>query len=178
MYKIGKSFKYDSAHRIFNQNLKKFKKSIGLSNFEEKCKCLHGHTFKVIIELCSESLVDDMILDFNYLKFFKDHIDKYFDHKTVLFTKDPLLQFYIKYKDDLPEEIFNGITVVPFNPTVENMAEYFFSYISPILEHTDDINDIFLSKVKVYETETSYAEYMNETYFSSNIYSLKDYLLK
>lgn len=171
MYRIGKTFKYDGGHRIYNQDLNKFcGTKLESDNKEEKCKCIHGHTVKIIAELASEELIDDMVIDFNYLKAFKKDIDKWFDHKLVVYKEDPLAKFFIKHMEDVPEEVKYGIIISSFNPTAENLSRYFYTVLSDLLK---DIK-VFVTSMKVYETETSYAEYRHpdpggELYFVSTL---------
>ena len=47
--------------------------------YNEKCHNLHGHTYKVLVEIKTPVLVNDMVIDFKLLK---DRID-YFDHKNL-----------------------------------------------------------------------------------------------
>lgn len=78
--KLHMERKFDAAHR--------------LPNYEGKCKNLHGHTWKVVVDIegCKNPKTE-MIIDFNKLK---KTIDKY-DHA---------------YLNDFIE-----------NPTAENLAE-------------------------------------------------------
>ena len=157
MYRIGKTFKYDGAHRIYNQDLNKFcDTTLESLNKEEKCKCIHGHTVKIVAEIASEELIDDMVLDFNYLKSFKIDIDKWFDHKFVIYKEDPLAKFFIKHMADIPTDVKDGIVISSFNPTAENLSKYFYTVLNSILK---EVKGVFTTSIKVYETETSYAEF-------------------
>lgn len=91
MFKISKEFDFDYGHRVHNQKL-----DAALSeNSQCKCRHLHGHTGKIIVELSAEALIDSMVIDFNNLKFFKKIIDDIFDHKTILDINDPMLDALI-----------------------------------------------------------------------------------
>lgn len=47
--------------------------------YNEKCHNLHGHTYKILVEIRAEKLENDMVIDFKLLK---DIIDK-LDHKNL-----------------------------------------------------------------------------------------------
>ena len=85
MYKIVKQFTADIAHIIPNQDLSKFQGT----EFECKskvCKCkrIHGHTIKIEVCLSNKRLDSSgMVIDFNYLKWFKDWIDDTLDHRFI-----------------------------------------------------------------------------------------------
>ena len=94
MFTIEKTFEFDLAHRIHNQNLD--------GDFTEtdkpvlKCRRLHGHTAQLKIKLGADKLVDDMVLDYNEMGFVKRMIDDVFDHRTLLSSEDPLYEKVVK----------------------------------------------------------------------------------
>lgn len=77
--KVGKTFSFDAAHQ--------------LPNHEGKCRRLHGHTYKLEVEV--EGLVKEpvgeaprsdegMVIDFSILKaIFKEHIEPLVDHQFL-----------------------------------------------------------------------------------------------
>lgn len=84
-----------------------FSASHTLNGLSEKHPCarVHGHNYVMIVELGSSSLDDvGMIVDYRELDFIKKYIDETFDHRHL---------------ND----------VVPFNPTAENLAKYFYDWI-------------------------------------------------
>jgi 6-pyruvoyltetrahydropterin/6-carboxytetrahydropterin synthase len=71
MYRIGKSFKFDAAHRL-------------VAPYEGKCACIHGHTWRVDVVVKSETLNPcGMVVDFTDLAPIKAYIDEKFDHAMV-----------------------------------------------------------------------------------------------
>jgi len=92
----------------------------------------------------SEKLnVDGMVIDFGEVKDkLNDYIDSW-DHAMILSDKDNLA------KGIFPKDM--KVKFVPYNPTAENMAEAMYYYIK------DEIPE--LSKVRLHETATGYAEY-------------------
>lgn len=132
---ISKSFEFDAAHRL---NLP----------YESKCTNIHGHRYKVIVSLKSNSVNDvGMITDFSELKkLVTVKIINKFDHKTILnecsISNKGLIEAIEKYCGE------DSIIKMQNNPTAENMAKLFFRTLFK------DCGDI-LHKVEVYETPTS-----------------------
>lgn len=143
MHTVTKIFTFDTGHR--------------LSNYEGKCKRLHGHTYKLELTVTAEMLDNaGMVLDFNELKeIFNETIDSQWDHRTLLFKDDEFNKTLIKH--DSPD--FPSFIPVPYNPTAENMAKDIFYRISGELPRERGLH---IEKVKLYETPTSYAEFDGE----------------
>lgn len=134
--RVTKTFTFDAGHR--------------LSNYEGKCKNLHGHTYKVEITINGSLDELGMVMDFGDLKeLYNKIVDAKFDHKTILFENDPLNQ---KIKELMPE----AVVMVPYNPTAENFAKDIFGML------IDNFGKYglpaLIDRVVVYETPTSYAE--------------------
>jgi len=72
---IGKTFSFDAAHR--------------LPYYEGKCKEMHGHTWKVAIEVKGKVEEDlssptyGMVLDLNKLSSYMNEIKEELDHKVL-----------------------------------------------------------------------------------------------
>lgn len=98
-----------------------------LSGYKGKCGNIHGHRWKVEIEILSHELSDEaqtrgMIVDFDRLKEdIKKEVD-YFDHSLIV-EKNTLKP---KTTEALIEE---GIRIVEvdFRSTAENFAKYFYN---------------------------------------------------
>lgn len=88
MFTVEKTFTADLAHRVHTQKLD--------SDFTEnnskilKCRGLHGHTVSILIRLASAELVNNMVLDYNEIGWFKTLINDILDHKTLLSLDDPI----------------------------------------------------------------------------------------
>lgn len=116
MYTLKTNASFDSAHF--------------LSGYEGKCSNIHGHRWKVEIEVGSENLEVEgqnrgMIVDFSKLKEDLSNIVDYFDHCLIYETgslKDKTLEV-------LREENFR-LVEVSFRPTAENFSEYFYREMS------------------------------------------------
>lgn len=136
---ITKIFTFDSGHR--------------LSNYEGKCKRLHGHTYHLEITIKGELDERGMVMDFGDLKtIFREDIDSKFDHKIMLKTGDKYNKTLARA---LPKED-ESICWVDYNPTAENIAKDIMEILQKrIQERTTGIE---VARVKLYETPTSFAE--------------------
>lgn len=92
---------------------------------EGKCRHLHGHNYRIHFH-CEAEQLDSVgrVIDFSEIKsklcmWLEDNWDHYF----LVWDQDPL-------KDKL-KEIDTTVTVVPFNPTAENMGAYLLEVVGP-----------------------------------------------
>lgn len=119
---------------------------------ESKCKHLHGHNYRIhfTVEQIQDFLDDEFtgrdeigrVLDFGVIKEkLCMWVETHWDHKTLLWGKDPLWQ-------SLKEQDFEGIVLVPFNPTAENMAEYLLRQVGPAVLP----KNVVLTEVVIEET--------------------------
>lgn len=103
-----------------------------LRGYKGKCEALHGHNWKIEVFVESASLDKiGMVADFHEIKNLLKSVLKKLDHTFL---------------NDIP--YFKKI-----NPTSENIAKYIFSQ----LQAKD--KKLGLSKVTVWESDTSYASY-------------------
>lgn len=136
---ITKLFTFDAGHR--------------LSDYEGKCKRLHGHTYHLEITVEGELDERGMVMDFGDLKtIFKEKIDSKFDHRFMLKKGD-------KYNEDLAKSLPQGdesICWVEYNPTAENISKDIMEILKKNIE--DQKIPAKVVKVRLYETPTSFAE--------------------
>ena len=124
---------FDAAHRVLEH--------------ESKCKNLHGHRYVIEAGFTAGEL-DKLgrVVDFSVIKQrLGDWINENWDHNTILFEKDQELGKSINK--------ITGQTIfyLPANPTAENMAIWIWETLLVWLPE--------LTFVRVWETDTSYAEY-------------------
>ena len=95
---------------------------------ESKCRHLHGHNYRVHFAVVADRLDEvGRVVDFSVIKkTLCRYLEEQWDHKMLIWSEDPLLP---ALREIDPE----GICVVPFNPTAENMAEYLLHTIAPPL---------------------------------------------
>lgn len=137
MYYLKAESSFDSAHF--------------LSGYEGKCKNIHGHRWRVEIEITATELqptgqLQGMIVDFkdlkNDLKEEADHLD----HKLII----QMGTLKEKTHEALLEENF-AIVEVEFRPTAENFAKYFFDSMTR--------KGYNVKRATIYETPTNCATY-------------------
>lgn len=160
MWTISKRFKVDYSHRVFNQDLK-------LMHLHEKCKNFHGHTSEIVLYITSSNLVNDMVLDYTFLK--PVTFERYgyihpreLDHKLLISRKDPLYKKIIDMyqvvdpKDDT-YYVCDSLFIVDFVPTAENMARFFYYQLKGTLDKLLDnvmFKDLQIEKLAVEFNET------------------------
>jgi 6-pyruvoyltetrahydropterin/6-carboxytetrahydropterin synthase len=104
---------------------------------ESKCSNLHGHNYKFLFTVKPKQCLDGVgrVTDFSEVKnVLCEWLEKNWDHKTILWDKDPLA---MEFEHIFPHEDLVIETVhVPFNPTAENIANYFLTVIASGLTKT------------------------------------------
>lgn len=93
-----------------------------------KCQFLHGHqyVFHMTCQASSGELDElGMVIDFSDIKIkLCNWLEDNWDHRFLIWDQDPIAT-------DLAS-IDHTVVLVPFNPTAENIAEYFVSSIAPL----------------------------------------------
>lgn len=111
---------------------------------ESKCAHLHGHNYRFHFSVKAPSLDSvGRVMDFSVIKeklcmWLEDN----WDHKFLLWEDDPLVPV-LQSAD--PE----GLVIVPFNPTAENMALYILNIVAPAALHG---TEVVLTEVTIEET--------------------------
>lgn len=137
MYQLTTEHSFDSAHF--------------LAGYDGKCGNLHGHRWRVLLTVQSETLREDqqqkgMCVDFAELK--KDlrtELDA-LDHVLII-EQGSLRESTMKA---LQEEKYQ-VVEMPFRPTAENFARYFYELFT--------LKGYPVAKVEVYETPNNSAVY-------------------
>jgi 6-pyruvoyltetrahydropterin/6-carboxytetrahydropterin synthase len=131
--KIAKEFTWEMGHR--------------LSFHSGKCKNLHGHSYKCWIELSGDPNSDGMVLDYYDLKKIVEPIFDDLDHSFMVFKND-------KELIDVLNKLNSRLVVVDFETTAENICLYLLDK----LKSAGLPQNIHSVKIRVLETENSYAE--------------------
>lgn len=142
MISVTKKFTFDAGHR--------------LSNYDGKCRHLHGHTYKCEITVACKVLDNKgMVIDFGDLKkIYNETVDAKFDHKMILQTGDPINQKIGKALEGFKSQ-FNSIVWVTYNPTAEKMAKDIFEMVNNKIQKIG--RGLGVTKVVLYETPNSKA---------------------
>lgn len=137
MYILKAEHSFDSAHF--------------LAGYEGKCGNIHGHRWKVEVEIQSHTLIkggqlDGMIVDFGDLKKDVKEIVDYYDHALII--QEGTMRS--ETLNCIEQDGFRVINV-PFRPTAENFAAFFYRLLK---EKGYDVN-----RTTVYETPTNSATF-------------------
>jgi len=138
MYKICKTFNFSAAHVLE-------------TSWTRKCQRIHGHNYKVDITLeCTTLNPDGMIMDFGELKELVGSIIKRYDHS-----------FMINNNTKKEKKRDSNVIKLYCNPTSENIARLIFNEVHTTLGNMENEPGDFikLSKIRIYETDTSWSEY-------------------
>ncbi|MBQ3393218.1 MAG: 6-carboxytetrahydropterin synthase QueD [Lachnospiraceae bacterium] len=137
MYYLKTEASFDAAHF--------------LQGYEGKCRNLHGHRWRVVAEIKGETLSEaaqtrGMVVDFGDLKAVVKEMCDELDH-CLIYEKGSLRDATLAA---FREENFR-VAEVPFRPTAEHFARYFFEKVraAGLRPH----------RVEVYETPSNCAAY-------------------
>ena len=136
MLTVSKQCLFDAAHV--------------LTNHAGQCKNLHGHTYRVIVEVAEGEDGQDMVIDFKDLKqVMREVILARFDHAFIF---DEASASEREIAAVIAKHGMRSVGL-PFRTTAENLARYFFQELSARVN---------VVSVKVYETPESCAEYRKD----------------
>jgi 6-pyruvoyltetrahydropterin/6-carboxytetrahydropterin synthase len=137
MYRIQTETHFDAAHF--------------LAGYQGKCSNLHGHRWRVVVQISRENLRLDpqdtgMVEDFSTVKEALEEISAYYDH-SLIYEKNSMKDTTVSA---LKGEGFL-LREVKFRPTAENFAKDFFDRLTALR--------FPVSAVEVYETPNNCAIY-------------------
>lgn len=131
--KISKEFKWEMGHRLpFHSG---------------KCKNIHGHTYKMRVEIEGDLDANGMVIDYYDVSEIISPIVDELDHSFMVKETDKVI---IDFLDKLKSKK----VVVSFETTAENITLHLLNKIKERIT-SERIKKI---KVRVYETEKTYAE--------------------
>jgi 6-pyruvoyltetrahydropterin/6-carboxytetrahydropterin synthase len=131
--KIAKEFSWEMGHR--------------LTFHKGKCRNIHGHSYKMMIEFTGKTDEDGMVFDYYDVKDKIQPLVDELDHAFMVKEDDVDLLDFLKKNSYLH-------VIVDFESTAENIAVYFLKKIKD-LDLPENITKV---KVKILETENTYAE--------------------
>jgi 6-pyruvoyltetrahydropterin/6-carboxytetrahydropterin synthase len=131
--RIAKEFNWEMGHR--------------LPEHFGKCKNIHGHSYKMLVEIEGNVLENGMVMDYYHLRDVIDPIIERMDHAFLVYKEDTNVIEFL-------ERMNSKRVVVDFQSTVENITRYFLDEI----KKTKLPSNIRKVKVRVCETPDDYAE--------------------
>ncbi len=139
MFRVSKEFSFDMAHL--------------LDGHDGKCQNLHGHTYKLQVEVAGDLLVDgakkSMVMDFSDLKaVVKKAILEPMDHAFIYDQTSERESKIAMLLQELQSKTFG----VNFRTTAEEMARFIFQR----LKYDEKLP---ISAIRLWETPTSFCEY-------------------
>jgi len=154
MISITKIFEWPMSHRLENHN--------------SSCKNIHGHSYKMEVtvsrsytELSTKaegSSVEGMVIDFSELKnAVNTVIIEPLDHAFAYNKNDKVNREIAKF---LKKKIDQKLAPFPYRITAENMAKDFLCELNEFFNAHGGV--IKCTKIKLYETSASFAEYKIE----------------
>lgn len=139
--RVSKEFHFEMAHALWK--------------YDGLCKHIHGHSYKLLVTIIGEPIEDSnnqkrgMVLDFSDLKaVVKGPVVDFFDHSLVIYRGAE------NYLPTEPNEMYEKVHLVDFQPTAENIVLYIADKVKARLSP-----DVDLFSVRLYETATSFAEW-------------------
>ena len=126
-----------------------FQMAHALSDYDGKCRNLHGHNYKLLVTIEGQPSEKDhdakkgMVIDFGDIKkIVNEQVINLLDHTLMLPQNSPFTNIEGTKK-----------LIVPFQPTCENILVYIAERL-----HGAFPQGVRLHALRLYETATSYAE--------------------
>ncbi|HRR33255.1 MAG TPA: 6-carboxytetrahydropterin synthase QueD [Kiritimatiellia bacterium] len=137
MLTVSKQCQFDAAHV--------------LTHHEGQCRNLHGHTYRVIVEVAEDQDGRDMVIDFKDLKrVIREEILDRFDHAFIFNEAN---ESECEIAAVIAKHGMKSVGL-PFRSTAENLARYFYGALAARVN---------VVAVKVFETPESCADYRRDT---------------
>jgi 6-pyruvoyltetrahydropterin/6-carboxytetrahydropterin synthase len=156
---VSRRIEIDAAHRV--------------PDHSGKCRNLHGHRY-VVEAVCAGDLAAagqerGMVIDFAFLKEeMVEVIDARSDHAIMLWSGDPLVAALTGRDHPRDPQAtdprgrvvspFGPVLVLPFTPTAENLARYWFEELKERIARRTG-GRAQLVEIRVFETPNSCATY-------------------
>jgi 6-pyruvoyltetrahydropterin/6-carboxytetrahydropterin synthase len=150
-FRIAKTFEVEYGHR--------------LCKHPEKCRFPHGHSLRIEIVARGRELDgNDMVCDYKALKVLVSDVVGRLDHAMALNSNDPRLDSFRAVGDRI-------LLFEDLDPTTEVLARWIFQGVAARLATEGTVRseagveypvpaDLELERVRVWETRTSWAEYV------------------
>ena len=140
MLLLTKIFPFETAHAVFG--------------YEGPCRNIHGHSYELHVTVAAQEQVEGylpppgFLIDFKDIKkLVKSEIVEYLDHKLVL------SKAYLAAHPEI--QAHENLVVWDFEPSAENILLFTRQRLKNTLPQ-----GILLKSMRLYETKTSYAEWI------------------
>lgn len=185
---IDKSMEFCYGHRVWTQSLN----GEYADNLKCACRHLHGHEGKVQVFMTGPGLdATGMVTDFRHLEWLKKFINEMIDHQFIIDRNDPLYdkivgddkqlipvslpgrQEYVvgsilnleNIESGTPDyEYYEGIFVVDFVPTSENLSKW----MADLVDYKMKELNVAVTQIDWWETPKSRSSYRREPVVFSN----------
>lgn len=142
MFKVKSQIEFDMAHY--------------LSGYDGKCSNIHGHRYKLIVSVKSETLHQEgqlrgMVDDFGNIKARLKEIEDLYDHKLVIEDNEDG-RLVAQKLSKLPNAF--KVMLVPYRPTAEEMSRDIFYKLKDM--------GLNVSEVELFETPTNSCTYSED----------------
>ena len=139
MFKVKSQIEFDMAHY--------------LSGYDGKCSNIHGHRYKLIVSVKSETLHQEgqlrgMVDDFGNIKAKLKEIEDLYDHKLVIEDNEDG-RLVAQKLSELPNAF--KVMLVPYRLTAEEMSRDIFYKLKDM--------GLNVSEVELFETPTNSCTY-------------------
>lgn len=135
--KVAKRFRWEAAHR--------------LPWHEGPCDNLHGHSYRMTVELEGTPDARGMLVDFQDLKRVLKPLVDAWDHAVLVAETDDELRGVVEQTD------WKHV-LLPADTTAENLAAYVADYLCDEAAELFAARGVTAVRVRLAETETCYAE--------------------
>lgn len=134
--RIAKDFRWEMGHR--------------LPFHDGGCQNIHGHSYRLRVEISGEPDTNGMLLDYFDLKTIVQPLVDMLDHSFICDESDTVMCAF--FRANPMKTVF-----VPFSTTAENIAQYILEYLK---KEFSKINNkrVEVLTVRICETEDTFAE--------------------
>ena len=132
--KIGKEYRWEMGHRLLDH--------------EGGCVNVHGHSYKMMIELEGSTNENSMIMDYYEMDKLVNPVIEKLDHSFVCHEEDKDLIEFLENKG-------YKYNVISGESTVENLVSMFAGEFTLTFRKYENIKKL---TVRIYETEDAFAE--------------------
>ena len=136
--RIAKDFRWEMAHR--------------LPFHDGGCRNIHGHSYRMWIEIVGEPNANGMVLDYFDLKRLVDPLVAEIDHAFLCDNSDTLIREFL-------ESSGLKAVYVDFPTTAENICGWFYERLSDVFSPMKHLREL---RVRIQETERTFAEVSGE----------------